>query len=51
MMTTKKEALDNLDHVINDCDSFEEWDTNDANNFESMSTLLEQVREYIKQKP
>ncbi len=44
---TKAKALKNIKMVQNDCSNFEDWDTDDRDNFEGMSDLLEEVKSYI----
>ena len=44
---TKAKALKNIKMVQNDCSNFEDQDTDDRDNFEGMSDLLEEVKSYI----
>ena len=41
-----EQAVDSLDAVISDCAS-PDWDTQDCTNWESLVTLLEEIKTYI----
>ena len=41
-------VLTNLNRVKDDCDNWQDWDTTDRTNFESMSTFIEYAINFIE---
>lgn len=47
---SKEDIMEKLQLAINDCENWEDWDRNDADNFQNIASNLSDVMEYIESK-